>query len=268
MIFLTPPYQIAVAACVGFVVAIVTLLAVWAFRRKRASKVSTASNVDMLAHEIRTPLSLIKGSAELLEAAGPLTDEQRRFVDTIQSNSENAIRVAEDFLTLAKLDATGGTLTLTTFDLRELTRDTARELRTVHNFPILLTDPGEPLPIRADRALVKHVLWNLMNNAVRHAGINSQILVRTYATSNQYGIEVRDAGPGMTPDTRESLFQPFTQATEAPIATGAGAGLGMSIVARIVELHHGTVLVDTLSGRGTSIHVLLPADLDVDRRYS
>ena len=61
--------------------------------------------MDVVAHEIRTPLSLIKGAAELLESAGPLTDEQKQFTKTIQTNAEHAIAVAEDFLALAKLDA-------------------------------------------------------------------------------------------------------------------------------------------------------------------
>ncbi|OFJ62258.1 sensor histidine kinase KdpD [Actinomyces sp.] len=215
--------------------------------------------MDVLAHEIRTPLSLIKGAAELLESAGPLTEEQKQFTKTIQANAEHAITTAEDFLTLAKLDAGEGYLAVENFDLRELTRDTAREMRSIHDFPILLTDSGEPLPITADPALIKHVLWNLINNAVRHAGADSQILVHTYPSANSRCIEVRDLGSGINPSERDSLFVPFQQlGANGQTPAGQGAGLGLAIVDRIVTLHGGEVLVDSLWGRGTSIHVLLP----------
>ncbi|MDO5034138.1 MAG: HAMP domain-containing sensor histidine kinase, partial [Actinomycetaceae bacterium] len=160
----------------GFIAIAAAIVTVLAMRRHRSQRVDALSNVDVLAHEIRTPLSLIKGAAELLDAAGPLTNEQQQFANTIKSNSEHVIAIAEDFLTLAKLDASGGTLDMQTFDLRAFVRDAAKELRGIHDFPLLLTDSGEPLYITADPTLIKHVLWNLMNNAARHAGPQSQIL--------------------------------------------------------------------------------------------
>ncbi|WP_311520098.1 ATP-binding protein [uncultured Actinomyces sp.] len=132
-------------------------------------------------------------------------------------------------------------------------------MRSIHDFPILLTDSGEPLPITADPALIKHVLWNLINNAVRHAGADSQILVHTYPSANSRCIEVRDLGSGINPSERDSLFVPFQQlGANGQTPAGQGAGLGLAIVDRIVTLHGGEVLVDSLWGRGTSIHVLLP----------
>lgn len=215
--------------------------------------------MDVVAHEIRTPLSLIKGAAELLESAGPLTDEQKQFTKTIQTNAEHAIAVAEDFLTLAKLDASGDHLSPETFDLRELTRQTARDLRAIHDFPILIRDSGQPITITADRNLIRQALWNLINNAIRHADTHSQVMVRTYSTSEHACIEVRDLGSGISPNDRDSLFIPFQQlGHEGAAATGQGAGLGLAIVDRIVALHGGELLVDSLLGRGTSIHVLLP----------
>lgn len=220
-----------------------------------------ATNMDVVAHEIRTPLSLIKAAAELLDSAGPLTDEQRQFTKTIQTNAEHAIHVAEDILTLAKPDAKNGDLDLKTFDLRELTRETASELRSIHEFPILLNDSGMPLMINADPTLIKHALWNLINNAIRHAGNDGQIVVHTYVSSQHMGIEVKDLGTGIAPDERESLFVPFHQSShEKHTPAGEGAGLGLAIVERIVTSHGGEVLVDSLWGRGTSIHILLPKD--------
>lgn len=263
VILVTPSLNIWLCS-LGLIALISTILIPFAWREHRKNKkpssgATVVPSMDVLAHEIRTPLSLIKGAAELLESAGPLTEEQKQFTKTIQANAEHAITTAEDFLTLAKLDAGEGYLALENFDLRELTRDTAREMRSIHDFPILLTDSGEPLPITADPALIKHVLWNLINNAVRHAGADSQILVHTYPSANSRCIEVRDLGSGINPSERDSLFVPFQQlGANGQTPAGQGAGLGLAIVDRIVTLHGGDVLVDSLWGRGTSIHVLLP----------
>ena len=252
--------------CLGLIALISAFLMARAWRKHRKCKkpnhvATVVQSMDVLSHEIRTPLSLIKGAAELLESAGPLTEEQQQFTKTIQANAEHAITTAEGFLTLAKLDAGEGRLALEKFDLRELTRDTAREMRSIHDFPILLTDSGEPLPITADPALIKHVLWNLINNAVRHAGAESQILVHTYPSANSRCIEVRDLGIGINPAERDCLFIPFQQLGQhEQTAARQGTGLGLSIVDRIVTLHGGEVLVDSLWGRGTSFHIVLPTE--------
>lgn len=221
---------------------------------------ASVSQVDILAHEIRTPLSLIKASTELLEneSAGPLTEDQRKFVATIHRNADHVIAMAEGFLTSAKLDSGRFEFRPVEFDLRELTRQTAREIRDIYDLPILLSDPGDPLLIVADRNLMRQVVWNLMNNAVRHAGEDSQVHVRTYPVEEGCVLEVRDTGLGISPEESRELFEPFAQSTNAPTAVGAGAGLGLGIIKKIVEIHGGNIVVDSLVGKGTSFHVLIP----------
>lgn len=230
---------------------------------KRAAHSDSSSPITathVLSHEIRTPLSLIKGAAELLadESAGTLNADQRHFVETITDNSERVIAMAEDFLTDAKLDSPNFTLTYCQFDLRELLRDTARELREVNDVQIFLRDTGEPLILSADRVLMRHVAWNLINNAVRHAGTESCVEIRTYPTVEGAVVEIRDDGRGMTPTERSDLFTPFAHAGNPTTAAGSGTGIGLGIVERIVRLHHGRIIVDTLTGKGTSIHVVTP----------
>lgn len=249
------------AFLVGVVLVVCGLGLYYAFKRvahPTSSPPITATHI--LSHEIRTPLSLIKGAAELLadESAGTLNSDQRHFVETITDNSERVIAMAEDFLTDAKLDSPNFTLTYSQFDLRELLRDTARELREVNDAQIFLRDRGEPLILNADRVLMRHVAWNLINNAVRHAGTESCIEVRTYPTVEGAVVEIRDDGRGMTPTERSDLFTPFAHVGTPTTTTGSGTGIGLGIVERIVRLHHGRIIVDTLTGKGTSIHVVTP----------
>ncbi|MDO5720105.1 MAG: HAMP domain-containing sensor histidine kinase, partial [Actinomycetaceae bacterium] len=227
---------------------------------RRNNHCRSITDSHILSHEMRTPLSLIKGAGEILsdEAAGPLTDDQRHFVDIITANSQRVIAMAEDFLTDAKLSSPQFALNYTHFDLRHLIRETVRELREVNHLSLFLTDAGDPLFIDADRDLIRHVVWNLITNASRHAGPDSAITIRSYATHEGAGLEVRDHGRGITPEDRRELFVPFALGATQSQESSSGTGIGLGIVERIVNLHSGRIIVDTLTNRGTSIHVLLP----------
>lgn len=134
---------------------------------------------NVFSHEVRTPLTLIRGAAELLaeETSGPLTDRQREFVSTISANAQQVITLAQNMLTEARIDAQLFELSLQDFDLRKLVRDTVRDARRVHAAAIRLENGGVPLPVLADRALLSQAMWNLVNNSCRHAGDAASITV-------------------------------------------------------------------------------------------
>ncbi len=139
---------------------------IWHLPRRRAKLPSDATNTDVLSHEIRTPLALISGAAELLEDT-PLDERQRRLLHTVTTNSAHAIRLAETFLTGAKIRGSGLRLDKENVDLRELVRQAASQVREILAVDILLTDPGAPLYVYGDRQLLSQVIWNLINNAAR-----------------------------------------------------------------------------------------------------
>ncbi len=210
---------------------------------------------NVFSHEVRTPLTLIKGAAELLaeETPGPLNDRQREFVGTIATNADQVISLAQDLLTEARLDSPLFDLHLDRLDLRKLVRQTVRDARRVHANPIRLDNTGAPLLLLADRALLGQALWNLLNNACRHAGAGATITVSVSRGEGQAILAVSDDGAGMTPEERQGLFVPF-----AGNAEKGGTGLGMMITERIITQHEGHLLVDTIPGRGTTVFITLP----------
>ncbi|MDO5721212.1 MAG: HAMP domain-containing sensor histidine kinase [Actinomycetaceae bacterium] len=263
--------------------------------RYRKPRSQEPEHVHLLSHEIRTPLSLIKGATELLadESPGPLTAAQKQFLTTIKQNADFAISMAENFLLDARLQSAALRLNLTSFDLRVLTRDTARQLREVNGTPLVVTDPGDPLILEADQDLIRQVLWNLINNACRHSN-HQHVEVRTYRREDNVVIEIADYGSGITPEQRKVLFTPFSQFPDKPTtpphsvptastphlspaavdsskiskpatpippkAPPTGVGLGMGIVRTIAQMHGGRVVVDSISGHGTVMHVVLPCE--------
>ena len=140
---------------------------IWHLPRRRANLPSEATNTDILSHEIRTPFALISGAAELLEST-PLDERQSRLLHTVTTNSAHAIRLAETFLTGAKIRGSGLRLEKEDVDLRALVREAASQVREILAVDILLTDPGAPLYVYGDRQLLSQVIWNLINNAARH----------------------------------------------------------------------------------------------------
>lgn len=257
------------AVLLAAAIALGAALAVLLRSRSRARSTSTAhgcpdpetpgarsgtAEAKVLSHEIRTPLTLVKGAGELLaeETPGPLTAEQRYFVDTIVDNTSLVIGLAEGFLLEARVE--GGELQLdrTAVDVRALVRETVLELRRIRRAELRLDSRGEPLVLELDRAMIRQVLWNLVNNAIRHAGPDAHVTVHVDATAEGATIAVADDGPGMDTEQRRDLFAAHTSGHRE------WTGLGMGVIERIVTAHGGRIVVDTLVQRGTRILVVLP----------
>ncbi|MBO3130202.1 sensor histidine kinase [Dermatophilus congolensis] len=215
---------------------------------------------QVLAHEIRTPLSLVEGATELLAETldtEQLTPQQRKLLDTIRTNSVRAIGVAATFLVSARMRSDDFRPDLQPCDVRLLLRETAQELRETSAIPIVVDDQGDPLHVHADPVLLRHALWNVINNAARYAAETSDIRVHARAGENNVVITVADLGPGMSRQRCRSVFVPFEQ-YEPRAGLLSGAGLGMSITRDIVNVHGGRLLVDSIAHHGTSVLLTLP----------
>lgn len=215
----------------------------------------------IISHEIHTPLALVRGAAELLaeQRSGRLTGVQAEFVATIIENTQQISGIAENFLADVRLDAAD--LAREQVDVRAVVASAARELRQIAPVPIRVDARGGTLTIWADGQLIRQVVWNLVNNAVRHTGADATVTVRV--TESEGGgalISVSDDGSGMSEADLRGLFTLFeTGSTGRP-----GSGIGMSVTQKIVHAHGGKVLVDSLVGRGTAVHVLLPVGAGPD----
>lgn len=224
--------------------------------RLRAFHEEQMRRPNVLSHELRTPLTVVRGAAELLldESAGPLNPDQRRFVQTIAENSNQVIEMASDLLAEASLESDLFNLRLEWTEMRQLVRRCVAQLRRVHTASIRMDNHGAPLRIQVDPRLMGQAVTNVVNNAARHAGEGVSILVRVTESEETVTVSVSDDGTGMPPQDRALLFTPFaTGGSRRP-----GTGLGMMITQRIVELHGGKILVDTISRKGTTVFLTLP----------
>lgn len=217
-----------------------------------------ADQISVLSHEVRTPLALIKGSADLLaeQTPGPLTLTQAKFVGTISQSAAHVISLSEDLLTGARIEAGLFEVHLREVELRAFLRSVVRELRQVHSHRAVALDaPGPPSKVMLDPKLIHQLISNLVGNSLRHdADPGNEIVVRGHTAEGNVLIAISDHGRGMSEDERAGLFERFR--TSAPL--GQGTGLGLYISKHIVELHGGRIFVDTIASHGTTVLVTFP----------
>ncbi|WP_170213249.1 sensor histidine kinase [Catellatospora citrea] len=218
-----------------------------------------AEQVTALSHELRTPLTMIRGSAELLAEGtpGPLTEAQTRFLKVIDHQSAHVVGLCESLLLQAKIEAGLFDPRLERTDISQLARDTVSAMRPLcaqRDQRISIDTPQVTPLIRADPQLVTQALTNLLSNASRYTTAGGHIDVRVAVIDAGLCVYITDDGAGMTREQRGRLFQRFV--TGRPLADGTG--IGLVITKTIVELHGGSIMVDTTSARGTTMMFTLP----------
>jgi signal transduction histidine kinase len=235
-------------------------------RQKKLIEVR-ADQIAMLGHEIRTPLSLIKGSTELLIEGnpGPLTEQQTVFLNTISHNCEHLISLAEDSLIQAKIQAGLFKLHVHRVDLKSIVRlavEQSRFLTEEKQQHFVTNFPQVSLWIYADGRLILQALNNLILNASRHTSVNGHIYITLARNDSCAVVTINDDGIGISPEDRRNLFKKFS--SSHPL--GDGTGLGLVITKQIIELHGGKIMIDTSLGRGTTVLFSLPYWRDEDEK--
>jgi two-component system, OmpR family, sensor kinase len=224
------------------------------------------------SHELRTPITTIRGYAEMYrqQRATMSGAEADRLVGRIEDQARRMGGLVDDLLLLAHLDQRRplqrGPVDLTTL-AADVVLDT-EALRTDHPVELVSTESGgdtdaEPVTVTGDAERLRQVITNLVGNAIKHTPAGTPVTVALGPTTvdgrPMAVLEVRDAGPGMSAEQAAHAFERFYRADPTRAAIGGGAGLGLAIVAAIVAAHDGTVDLDTAPGAGTRIRVTLPA---------
>jgi two-component system sensor histidine kinase BaeS len=214
-----------------------------------------------VAHELRTPLTLILGHAEALsEGVLPANAENLRLV---HEEAQRLSRMVEDLRLLSRAEAGELPLTLGPVEPEPLARDVVAKYSpaAAHSRLTLELQADSRLPtIRADADRLNQVLDNLLDNAIRHTPANGTITVRLTSSADKVRFEVRDTGPGISPEDLPRVFERFYRADAARSRDTGGSGLGLAIARSIVEAHGGHIGVESQAGEGARFWFDLPKD--------
>ena len=210
------------------------------------------------SHELRTPVTTIRGYAELYRIGG--LDDPGELNEAMRRTEQEAVRMArlvEDLLTLAKLDQ-GRVLEQKPVDLTRLVADAARDAAVVAPTRTISTELDGPVVVSGDEDRLRQVIANVVGNALVHTPAATPIELRVTGSGQSARIAVIDHGPGMTPEDAARVTQRFYRADPARTRDRGGSGLGMSIADAAVNAHGGEIAVDSAVGRGTTVTVTLP----------
>ncbi len=224
--------------------------------RAKSEFVATAS------HELRSPLTSIKGFVELLgRSPENMSERQREFVEIILRSTDRLVELVGDLLDVARIDADRVEIDPRPIDVGEAVREVAELLgpRIAEKQQKLGIYIAPTLPLAlADAGRVRQIVANLLTNAHQYTSERGRIHIGVEPDRAWVQIVVADSGTGMTQEETERIFDRFYRLPDASRAT-TGTGLGLSIVKSLVDLHHGRIEVDSEPGRGTTFRVLLPA---------
>ncbi len=214
------------------------------------------------SHELRSPLTSVQGFAELLMLErDSLTPKQVETVQIILDNCNHLVRLLNDLLMLARSDAGRLTIQTRTTDLGALVEDVVRTMRaqTDASGQTLRAQVEAGLPlVEVEPDRIRQILVNLLTNAHEYSPEGASIEVMARRLGAELEIGVSDDGPGIPQDQLERLFERFTRGDAGLTQRVGGTGLGLAISKSLVELHGGTISVDSQAGRGSTFSFRLP----------
>lgn len=215
-----------------------------------------------ISHELRTPLNGILGTTGLLEGEhfGPLNSKQKNYVDQIEQSGSHLLSLVNDILDMAKIDADSMVLEYASFDLRECIDTTLDMMEGLFqkNKLTLNRQLAAPLLIKGDYRRIRQILFNLVANSVKFTGPGGIVTISMHQKETSAIIEVHDTGIGLEEGQSELIFSEFQQGTNNQQNGTKGTGLGLALSKRLIELHKGSIGVNSQKGQGATFWFTLP----------
>lgn len=231
----------------------------------REQEVSQAKNefVSIVAHELRTPMTSIKGYTDLLlqGAVGGVNDGQQHFLQIVKANVDRLSDLVSDLLDTARIEAGRIKLERAPLQITEIVHEVCESIaETIKERGLTLTvEEASSMPtILADRNRVIQILMNLLSNAYRYTPSGGEIKMFIQPTDKAVLITVADNGIGIAPQDLERVFEPFYRTNQELVSKQPGTGLGLQIVKSLVEMHGGKTWLESELDKGSTFTFTLP----------
>jgi len=220
------------------------------------------------SHELRTPISVIRGEADVALSNDRGASEYRESLAIILDESRRLSRLVDDLLNLARADAGYVRLQVRDFYFNDLVGECCRAVQTLASVRDVAVEchAGGDVAFRGDEELLRRLVINLLDNAIRYTPSGGKVSVDLDASGPDVRVRVSDTGIGIAPDAAAHVFERFYRADKARTREQGGFGLGLSIVKWIAESHHGGIELDSRPEKGTTFTVTLPREAEESSR--
>jgi signal transduction histidine kinase len=233
--------------------------------REEVERISQAKSefISIASHQLRTPLSAIKGYLSMiLEGSyGNLPEKVKKPMENVYQSNERLIKLVNDILSVSKIEAGEMEMNWEREDLREITKEVISELSIKakeKNLYLNFEEPKEFPKVLLDREKIRQVILNLVDNAIRYTQ-KGGVTVKLQTGNNRLQIVVSDTGEGLTKEEKEKIFERFSRGTAGTKFWTEGAGLGLYIARKFVEMHKGKIWAESEGrGKGSTFYVELP----------
>jgi signal transduction histidine kinase len=217
--------------------------------------------VATVSHDLRSPLTLMRGYATMMPMIGELNDQQKGYADKIISGVENMTRLVNNLLDLGRIELGVG-LQLEKISPLEIVDQVSSGLQghaKAKNIDFSI-ETSKKLPglIDADQALLHQAVYNLVENAIKYTPENGSVALRVHASDSELFFDIEDSGIGISEEALKRLFEKFFRSAQREARAQQGTGLGLAIVRSIAERHGGEVWVDSIEGKGSTFHLRIP----------
>jgi PAS domain S-box-containing protein len=219
--------------------------------------------VSIVAHELRTPMTSIKGYTDLIlsGAAGPVAEAQAQFLRVIRTSVERLATLVGDLLDISRIEAGRVKFDIRPLCMDEVARDVVVSLQgeiARRNLELEVDIPPQLPMVRGDRNRIEQVLTNLVSNAYKYTPPGGHIILALRHVDGELQVDVSDNGIGIAPADLDRVFERFYRADHALVTEQTGTGLGLSIAKSIVEVHGGRIWVRSELGKGSTFSFSLP----------
>jgi len=218
--------------------------------------------MHFVTHEMRTPLTAIQGSSELMSRYALPEEKRKQIANLINSESKRLARMVEIFLNVERLSAGQMELkheAIPVKQMMEICVERVRPLGERKHIGITLHEVADDLQLTGDRELMEYACYNLLTNAVKYSPQHTEVTVSCWREGGLARISVKDQGIGMDQKEVKQIFQKFYRTKKAEESGEAGTGIGLSIVQQIVEQHAGKIEVTSQPGTGSCFTIVVPA---------
>ncbi|MFZ5880677.1 MAG: ATP-binding protein [Chloroflexota bacterium] len=217
--------------------------------------------VATVSHDLRSPLTLMRGYATMLDMVGDLNEQQQGYVKKIISGVENMARLVNNLLDLGRIEIGVGLAvdSVSVLDILERVTGPLQHQAAAKNITLTVELPRNlPDAVQADDALLHQAVYNLVENAVKYTPEGGQVTVRTHSSDGQLNFEISDSGIGILEEDKPRLFEKFYRGSQREARAQHGTGLGLAIVRSIAERHGGRVWVESKPGQGSTFYLQIP----------